>query len=495
MKSLQYRLSFTFITFILVRTLSFAQPEVPQQVVIISEILDEFRKNGDSIWPGFDFSSQTVLVYEPNNWVLLLNAESRPKGFENIPGEWPDLGATSYVYFGKYKDLSGQLTFNYDIDGHTTVAIGLISSNFSIDYQLAEYIVHESFHQFQASEFNSFPYYREEYYPILNPENAAMAFLEMSFGRKAILSMIQNNTNETKEMIARFCAIRKDRWSQMDPFIQNFEIGLENKEATAEYVGKSIAKVFFPNEQEYWDWILEGFNRRIANHTIAPTDVARNKVYPIGLTQALILDFFQVDWKSATSKAAETDALFQMLIDSLDFDQKYLDATALELLEGKEYSQALEGSNQLTEEYKFEFNSQFEEFKHQEGIQFEFVVPSNGLSRSRSSSSSRYYLRSGKDIFCKDYKIYSLKGADFIIQVFKNGVFETNDYKGKQKVVYSFHRNIGKVILNNREVTLSENGVHGFMTLEIIDQGLSCKIDRKGVMLIQEGKVQVVIYP
>ena len=133
---------------------------------ICEEVIHLFKHFPDSVWPGYDLSNLPFIVYVPERFVLLFNVDQEIEGFTSYPEKWPDLGTKVLYHPGQYKNLVGQLVFNFEIGDKKMVAVGF-PQKFPESFEFLEaflfgHIVHEAFHQFQYDTFGEIPWEREE---------------------------------------------------------------------------------------------------------------------------------------------------------------------------------------------------------------------------------------------------------------------------------------------------------------------------------------------
>lgn len=206
-----------------------------------------FRRNPDSIWPGYNLADRPFLVYVPEKWALLFNFPDRADGFEAYPSDWPDLGVRVLYHPGRYRDLAGQLQFDFPLGEKKVVAVGFPESLWENrdrpDADVFAFIVHEAFHQFQNETFGEIPWEREERYPILDAGNTALAVLEMRILEAGLEALAAGRREAVEEGVRKFAAVRQARWAQAGTFVSRYEQGQEIREGTASYVEKKASEL------------------------------------------------------------------------------------------------------------------------------------------------------------------------------------------------------------------------------------------------------------
>ena len=330
----------TFFLFIfLPNTTLLSQPKLSNEKLTLLKVAAginyTFMNFADKIWPGYDLSKNPYIAYLPDEFVLYLNADNPPEGFDPYPSEWPDIGTNTFIYYGVYNDLVGQFAFDYKIDSITTFAMGLPKKLlFSFDnpsYMLLSTTIHEGFHQYQHNHFGEIPWAREENYPILNIENTALASLEMYILEDAIKAMWDKDQNKMKELLKQFVAMRDYRWNHSDNYIRKYEQGQEINEGTARYVEMKAIECFLKlNFKDYnnsllsdiendlssisiKDLMIEDMESRLTGISVAPEDMLRNRIYPVGAFIGFLLDELKIDWK-VSFQSADSEISFSGLL-------------------------------------------------------------------------------------------------------------------------------------------------------------------------------------
>ncbi len=222
------------------------------------------RHHGD-IWPGYSLAERPFLVYVRDKWALLLNAGGGAEGFGPSPEGWPGLGTNALLHRGPYGDLVGQLAFDLPIDGMKTLALGFPEefppSTGNPEAEAFGTIVHEAFHQYQHEAFGDIARAREERYPVHDPENSALVYLEMRTLMDAVESMTSGDRDRLRADVERFVAARRHRWARAKPFVSRYEQGQEIREGTAKDVETKSIELFA--DLEYGS-SLEGLTRPLS---------------------------------------------------------------------------------------------------------------------------------------------------------------------------------------------------------------------------------------
>lgn len=482
---------------------------------IIEGIVQLFQQKPDSVWPGYNLSESPVIVYLPGEWALLLNYKKEVDGFNSYPENWPDLRTDVQIYYGQYKDLAGQLVFNFQVDTIRVAAINIPLKYFkeyeaNVAYAFG-FIAHEAFHQFQHDNFGEIVWAREEKYPILDKENTALAYLEMQLLIDAVKMMQTGNDKKCSELIKQFIAVRDFRWKRGGQFISKYEQGLEINEGTARYVEKKSIDLikslqyksslknysgFLPDDFagiSFPELILQDFHDRITGNSISPEDMLRNRVYPVGSAQAFLLDYFNIEWKSHAQKAGAEFTYTKLFRDYFGLDESQYDNLVETSKKDYEYEKTVVSTDSLIQAHLDGYRKELLFFEAQPGYRFEIFLSSGNLSRSRSSSGKRWTVNKGTGQLCNYYNIYSLKNRQLLLQIYNSGVFEENDYKEKTKKVVFYSDNLFSVLQDQKPLKYAEGESIKFNNIEIAGENFKFKYDNAGSIMIADSTVKISI--
>ncbi len=469
---------------------------------ICRSVVMTFKADPTAVWPGYNLAEQTYLVYIPKKWALLFNPAGPVDGFASCPEGWPDLGTKVLYREGSYRDLIGQLVFDFEIGRVKTVAIGLPEDPKGLptptDVHLAGFIVHEAFHQFQAAHFGEIPWQREERYPILDQDNTALASIEMKLLMDAIRRSEAEARPDVEDLLRMFVAVRAERWRAGEAIVAGHERGLEIREGTARYVEMKalsliknttglpgFASLSFPGQ------LREDFLARFSGDTVSPEDMPRNRIYPIGAALGYLCDFLGLDWKPS-AQAAGPDFAFHFLISkSLNDAEVSAEKLVARAKETYSYDKILKATTKLIAEYQEGFSKEFKEFNRQPSEKLEIEFSYRGISRSRGSLAKTWLVDIGSKSLCRRYRVYTLKNADLLLQVLDAGVYEENDWDTKHKKVVFYVPSIDSVALDGETVGMDKDFSHPFRELEIKGPSVKLQITKPG-MISRKGRVMTV---
>jgi hypothetical protein len=399
---------------------------------ICEGVLELFRQVPDSIWLGFNLAESPFLFYMPDTWALLVNYTTSTNGFTEYPSDWPDLRADIQYLKGQYNDLAGQLAFNVPIG---TMMVAAVPFWEKTTVEMFGFIVHECFHQYQYNTSWDIYWEREEKYPIQDSENTALAYLEMRLLMDALQMAEVGNREVCREYLEQFVAVRNLRWSQVDSSVIRYELGKEIKEGTARYVGlKSISLV---KELDYEsslsgltkplledfssismpEFLLESFQERITENSVSPEDMPRNRIYPVGSTQGYLLDFLKVGWKDKIRQAGPEFSYVRLLQDNLGVEESRYESLLKKAKSNYDYEEIVNSTRRLIKDYTDGFEIELQSFETQPGHRIEIELNSNGVRRSRSSSSKKWIVDGGTRELRDHFNIYSLESEDLLLQL------------------------------------------------------------------------------
>lgn len=478
-------------------------------LVATGEIVKLFRKEHYVIWPGFDLSKQPFAVYIPGKWILLVNTNKKINGFIDYPKDWPKLYTDAIIHFGSYKDLTGQLQFDYDFDSIRTVVVGFPEDYYAnIDEEakinIFGFIIHEAFHQYQHNSFGQISWSREEKYSILNVNNTASAFLEMLLLEGALKAMAGNNRSECKKLLLSFSQIRKNRWESEEEFIRIYEQGQEINEGTAKYVEvKSILEMNKKSRKENpgidssylkafeingISYLLNEFTNKMDDKTISPEDMIRNRIYPIGAAQGILMDYLDIDWKSRAQEAGGIYTFIQSVL------EKYGENTTTNVSSIKreyDFDGILRATKKKIEQYIQGFDREMHLFESQQGTRIEICFDYSSLSRSGSSRSKKWVMDSGGKTLCMNYRLLKFKTKQVKIDLENIAVLQLNDWDKKWMKIIFYSFEIPPIVIDSIKYKPSEEQEMQFSSLMFSGQGFDVVSGRKGYINFSKKRVLI----
>ncbi len=422
---------------------------------ICEGVIQLFKQQSGSIWPGYDLSEISFIVYIPGKWTLLFNTNIEIDPFASYPEDWPELGTAVLYHKGPYKGLVGQLAFNFEVGDFKTVAIGFpeefIESVSQPELRIFGTIIHEAFHQYQFEHFGEIPWAREELYPIHFKRNSALAYLEMRLLMDALLQMKNDDKERCREYMEQFIAVRNDRWKHGDPFVAHYEQGMEINEGTARYVEmksidlmsrsgyeSSLKKLTSPlkeNSQTFSmpDLLIRDFHDRMKDNFIAPEDMLRNRIYPVGSAQGFLLDYFGIDWKGKAQQAGTEFTFMNIFKEALNIDERTLEQLLVKAKKTYGYDKILFSTGESIKRYLEGYQKELDRFESQSGYRIEIAFAYKSISRSRMSQAKKWIIGKGKRTLCSNYEVYTLRSDDLSFELHHSGLLEEDDWNAKKK--------------------------------------------------------------
>ena len=482
---------------------------------ICEGVVQLFEREANAVWPGYSLAEQPFLVYVPDKWALLFNSDAQIDGFEACPEDWPDLRLDVLCHEGRYGDLAGQLVFDLPVGEATTVAVGF-PENFSelVEHPEVEafsYIVHEAFHQYQHGAFGEIPWAREEKYPISDLNNGALAWLEMRVLEDALEAAAADDPERCRQSVEEFVAVRRYRWDSGDSFVGEYEQGKELLEGTAKYVElksvelmsgvdyvSSLDDATSPLERSFPhasmpELLLRELRERMGDDCLRPEDIPRNRIYAVAAAQGFLLDYFGIDWKGRAQKAGPGFAYVGPLQTHLGVAESVLAERVVRAKSKYAYETILSATTEAAEEYEQAYTRELEAFEAQGGLRVELVVSSSGLSRSRVSRAKRWLVDDGRSCLCSQFEVYTLRGADWMLELHDAGVLELNDWDAGRREVVFYDPGIDSVSLDGRPVSLLAPGTLPFESLEVSGDHFVLKSTQPGSLVLTGDTVRLLL--
>jgi hypothetical protein len=486
------------------------------------------RQFPDSIWPGYNLDQIPLIVYIPDRWALLLNAPLAVEGFVDYPVGWPDISTQVLYHSGQYENLAGQLAFDVSIDSLAVCAVAFQGEE---SRYCLEFLVHENFHQYQHKSFGEIPWEREELYPFEDATNTSLACLEVLLLRDAIEFLRDSGPDSALSRIRQFAAVRSHRWQEADSYVRRYEQGQEINEGTAKYVeiraislvpmmspepsDASLASILILEDDSVTmsGCLIEGLDGLIVNSTIAPEDMPRNRIYPVGAAQGFLLDQLAVDWKPAAEQAG-TDFTFESLLkDALDFDSLQTELLVAEAKKLYDYESIHQDSKKSIAAYRTGFDSAISSFELQPGIRIEVNFNGKNLMRSRSSKAKKWLADNGSKEYRDHFDIYVLRnlspedlppalrdaglvnllGKEFQFQLKDAGLFEATNWDTNDKQLVFYCPEIQSLTINKVVQAFTGKAEYRFEELQINGVGFELKTARAGAISISDQHISITL--
>ena len=482
-------------------------------LAICEGVVELFEQHPADMWPGYNLAKTPFIYYMPGKWTLLLNASEPVAGFDPYPDKWPKIGTDALFHAGPYEELEGQIAFDVPVSDLQVAAIPFEAERPTID-RIA-LVLHENFHQYQYHEFGEIPWQREELYPIDDRENTALAFVEMRLLMGAIEAIKANDAAKCAARFKEFIAVRKERWNRSDPFVERFEQGQELEEGTAKYVEAKGIDLFawlqytssvtaraawivqtIPAVNLY-DYLLDEFRARMNGNSISPEDMPRNRIYAVASAQALVLDFFGIEWKSKAQTAGSQFTFAGLFQEHLEIERIEFPVLLQAAKDACGYGKVLAATDALIRDYRAGYAAELKAFEDQTGYRFEIDLSSQNLRRSRSSTARKWLVDRGATELRNHFDVYTLQSAadeTFLLQVKDTGVLERNAWAAKTKKIAFFVENAPAVTVDGAELDIKDGSAE-FQTLEIAGDKLTLDCIRPGTIAKTGKKFVITLRP
>ncbi|MBN2227676.1 MAG: hypothetical protein JW763_09960 [candidate division Zixibacteria bacterium] len=467
------------------------------------------RQYQDSIWPGYDLDRRPLFVYIPDTWAILFNAPPSATGFTTPPESWPNLQTDLLYHAGKYDELVGQLAFDMPIDSLQVAAVGFIDQGL---YDFLAYLLHENFHQYQHAHFGEIPWEREERYPIEDADNSSLAGLEVILLQQALESLGHADDALAFDKIRQFVGVRLYRWQNIPSNVRMYELGLEINEGTAKYVEMKalslVPRVRYESHLNYTDQLasveptsldmrlslIDNLQRIFADGAIAPENMPRNRVYPVGATEGVLLDYLGIDWKPIAQLAGPQFTFAGLLGDALGVDSTDIDSLVAVARNQNQYASIRKLSEKSIAEYRTGFDSALAIFESQSGFRVTAKLSGRNLRRSSYSHAKRWLADNGTRQLRGHNQVYELRsipGDDLTIQLTETGMMELNDWSTRDKTVIFYSPEITSCEIDGKPMRLTGSVKRQFDSLHLKGPVFEITANRPGMISADNGEILI----
>ncbi len=482
---------------------------------IVEAVIEGASYEGEP-WPGYDAAERPLMVYREGKWCLLLNPPSYapPKGWIKYPETWPVLSCSAWLDPGGDNRLVGQLDFDHEVAGKLVVAVPLyeeIPAKFGKAAPfLYSFIAHEAFHQFQRHSFSDVNTPSDERYPMLDPENNAMAAMELRSLEEAFEAICRSDSIAAREDALTALAVHNHRWERLDGDAREIERSLEIVEGTAKYVETRAMAAFAdycgsagtPSGQrglcgqfegiDAAGWLSRDFENRFTGGALAPTDMARNRLYPSAAALAFLLDAFEPTWKSTVEAEGTSRSLFDHLEEALGEEPSARPALVDKAKEKYHWDELLSASSVLVREYRARFDSSLTSFESQRGTRIVLKVPSDGLVRSRSSRGERLVEDAGRRILGRFITYALRRQSDPSMEFSVKDAFVLDENKGGGfRAVTFFTEDPVKIAVDGSDISTSPGYSRTFHEMTLESGGARLHSELGGMLTVRPGTVSV----
>lgn len=471
-----------------------------------------------TVWPGYRFTADPLMVYRPGGWALLIglpDGQPQPPGWEAYPAGWPELGRPALFREHAPKELVGQLAFDHDVAGHAVMVLPLFAELppelGARDRQLFAFLVHEAFHAYQRRAFRDTDTPSEEDYPLLDPENNALAALEMLALADALRALRDSDEAMVRDASRRVATAHAVRWQRLGDGARAIERSREVVEGTAKYVEAQSVGVLvrvcdateppppllcsqFAGESPA-GWLIADMESRLAGNALDPRDMPRLRIYSVAAAVGLLLDRYSPGWKREAETAGTGVSLFERLASVLQIEPSG-DTLSTRLRHLYDWDDLLSKATARVAAYREDFERELSGFRERPGVRLSIELPQTGVSRGRSSRGPRWIVDEGRRVF-GDFASYTLRrrgAAPLTLSIEDHAVLDETAVSGRRTVTVVILA-APAVMADGRTLDLREGDTMSFDNLELRAEGLELVVDAPGRIARGTDSVWVAIEP
>ncbi len=497
----------------------------------VSNVIDFFSLVGGAAWPGFDLARHPFIAYLPERWALLVNAPVPVEAFADYPADWPPLDAQAAIRMGPLGTLVGQLVFDLDLGSFVTLAIPL-SGPASQDRRGAigngfTFIAHEAFHQYQHDEFLSIPDdMADEEYPMLDAGNTALASLEARLLMDALGAADRHDRDDATALAEEFVGVRRARWARDPEFLPAYERPQELIEGTAKYVEvrcvglmgdlcRDIARGGRPGtappsgcdvfgDVTLVGYLLADFEDRLEEGVIEPSDMARNRMYPVAAATAVLLDYVGADWRDRAMDAAASPGLAEMLGEELAVEPALTESLVARAARRYDYADMAARCEEQAAAYPLAYRAAVDSLMALPGLHVTVEAAVSGLSRSRSCSGQRWTLSGPQRSFstsCAAYALKSVGNDALFVEIHDSGIAEERSADGVTRAVTFVAPDVTTALVDGEPVELSAPAgptapaTRRFTRLELAGSNFTIRYEGEGSLAVEGTRVTARLLP
>lgn len=283
----------------------------------LSQIYEEFDKNGEKLWPNYDFTKKPLILIRTyrdkgilRKYAYAVNIEGIKEGIFSKEVTMPKDLNLPKVY--RISSLDPKLFKSFIPNNFGTIDINgqkvfyfkyypkMIESP-DLYFDFSSFLLHETFHTYKQEnwEYDKDDGEYIENYPN-NKENYALMGVEFSLLDKCLES---NNKEEVKIYLRDWTIIRTYRYEKW-PKLKN-ETNTEAIEGTARYIEYEYSKltggrltVLANKEAPYHVTFIQAFNYIADGKAESQAFLKRPMKYEIGAALGLVMDQLNINWKS-----------------------------------------------------------------------------------------------------------------------------------------------------------------------------------------------------
>jgi hypothetical protein len=255
---------------------------------------------------------------------------------------------------------------------------------------------------------------------------------------------------------------------------------------TAAGTPPSACDVFGPVTPEAY--LLADFEDRLKDGVIEPSEMPRNRMYPVASATAVLLDYFGVDWKTRASDPATSPGLAEMLGEGLGIKVAQTESLMVRAVRQYDYDDMRSRCDLQSVEYPLAYRAAVDSMAGLPGFHIAVEAPVSGLSRSRSCSGKRWTLESPQRSFSKSCQAYALKSLstdDLFVEIHDSGIAEETSADGRTRSVLFVAPDVLVAEIDGQPVDLGANATYQFTALTISGSSFSVRYDGEGSLSIE----------
>ena len=317
----------------------------------------------------------------------------------------------------------------------------------------------------------------------------------------ALKAMFDQNQIEMEELLKEFTAVRDYRWKRTDNFIRKYEQGQEINEGTARYVEMKALECFMKLNSEtinnsllkdikkdlatisIKDLLTKDMESRLMGSAVAPEDMLRNRIYPVGASLGFLLDGLKIDWKMKFQSAGSTVSFPYLLMKHFELDSTQLTDYLVKAKTIYHYQKIYSTAKNHINEYLVGYQKALEKFNNQHGTRIEINLSNNGILRFRSSKDKKWIVEKGKITLCLNYNLYSIKTTTdngLLLEIRDKAILDENDWEKKRKKVVFYSNHLSSLIIDGIATKLTKDIEQRFKKIRIEGDSFSFESEIEG---------------
>jgi len=250
--------------------------------------------------------------------------------------------------------------------------------------------------------------------------------------------------------------------------------------------------------QSMTDNCIGGLSALISEGTVAPEDMSRNRIYPLGAAQGYVLDLLGVDWKPEAQLAGNEFAFFDLIRTALALEDSLVASNVAAAKESYDYDKIFRQSEISIAAYCAGFDSALTVFASQPDTRVELRFSGRNMLRSRHSSSKKWIRDNGSRELRGHNNVYTLKGLSgekFWFQLKDAGLLELTDWDTRDKELVFYCTNIDSLVVDGTPQIPTGEATLQFYTLFVRGPRFELITHRKGTVFVSDSCIAVDVAP